>query len=111
MGPAWFCVGHCKSLPNFRRSGQDGLNRCGDCSKQYTVNQAVLSFPECVGRIGCDSIISGDRRWRHNDRSLNIAAQVIAIKQSMDMSTPDQKIGTRKLCHISHIDIENGGSC
>lgn len=88
MAFCMFGVGRWEGCPDLswcRRCREDGLDRGGHGAKKSIVNQFVLAFPQVERRIRKHTCVSGDGWRRNNCRSINVADEIITIKQSMNL--------------------------
>lgn len=53
-----------------------------------------------------DNTYSGDCLMWNDKRSVNIASEVIAIEQGMNLSAPHQKVGSGEFCHVRHVNVK-----
>lgn len=111
VSPTWLSVGQREGGPYVCRCGgrrQPRLNGESDSAQQSTVNEAILSLPDRVGRVGSRHGVNSVGGGRDNNRSVDVAGKIIPIEEGMNLTAPHQKVGGRKLCDVCHIDIENG---
>lgn len=98
MSTAGLCIGRCKRGPSFLGSccsRHERLERRRDGTNESTVDYLVLAFLGGELRIDRDLIINSEGRCRNDGGSVNMARQLIAIKEGMNLQAPHQVICRR----------------
>lgn len=112
MATCGFSVCRLEGCPHTRRGcrhGDQRLNVLRDRTKECTEDQFILSFPERKGWIWCGYIFGRDGGIWNRRGFVKEVRELIPIKESMNLSTPHEKVGAGKLCKISHVNVEKSG--
>ena len=91
MTSAWFRICRSKSCPDLSRCfglGDNRLNLHGDGAYKTAVDELVLSFPQRIGWVGRGDGVLGDCRRRRWCGAVEMASEVIPVKQGMNLKTP-----------------------